>query len=97
MPSPLGFLVVCEQVFVRVKMKEEITNIGRLSALGVGCQPVHQLPNDTFPIYHLLLGVARSKVVTRIRVILLGFSGLKMSTKKANIILSLSSLQFFTK
>ena len=58
---PLGFFFVREQVFVRVKMEEERTNIGRLSAFGVGFQPVHQLPNDIFPIHHVLIGVCKKQ------------------------------------
>ena len=44
-----------------IKVKEEMTNVRRLSALGVGCQVVHQLPNDTFPIHYLLLGVCKKQ------------------------------------
>jgi len=75
MPCPLGFLFVCEQVSVRVKVKEEMTNIGRLSALDVGYQPVYQLPNDTSPMIlpqstNFFSEYARSKVVARVRVML---------------------------
>jgi hypothetical protein len=55
---------------VLIKVEEEMTNVGRLSVLSIGCQPVHQLPNDTFPIHHLFSEYARSKVVARVRVML---------------------------
>ena len=38
-----------------------MTNVGRLSAFSVGCQPMHQLKNDTSPIHHLLLGVCKKQ------------------------------------
>ena len=44
-----------------IKMEEERYNLRRLSAPGVNCQLVHQLPADTFPIHHLLLGVCKKQ------------------------------------
>ena len=44
-----------------VKMEEEKPNVERLGALSVGCQLVHQIPNDTAPIHYILLGVCKKQ------------------------------------
>jgi hypothetical protein len=67
---PLGFLFVREQVFVHIKVEEENTNLERLSAFGVGCQPVHQLLLILPQFTTFFSKYARSKVVARVKMML---------------------------
>ena len=61
MPGPLGLLFICEQVSVLIRVEKERSDVGGLSALGIGCQLVHQLANDTSLIHHLLFGVGQKQ------------------------------------
>jgi hypothetical protein len=44
-----------------IKVEEEMINVWKVSAFGVGCQHVHQFPNDTSSIYHFLFGVGKKQ------------------------------------
>lgn len=78
-------------------MEEEKPNVGRMSAFGVDCQLVHQLTNDNSPIHHFFLGVRKKQGGGKGKSGVIGLLRAQNGYLKANIIFSLSSLQYFTK